>query len=59
MLDRPRLRSLANASESERTRDVGTLWDTVNLLAWSRYALAPMQRTKSLDVVATDAIRAD
>ena len=37
-----RIRSLATASEPVRRRDINVLWASANLLAWNRYAYAPM-----------------
>jgi asparagine synthase (glutamine-hydrolysing) len=47
-LDRARVRSLVHADAASRRRDVALLWESANLLAWSRYALAPMRRAPKL-----------
>jgi len=42
-LDRESVLKLAGADLEARNREVASLWDMTNLLAWSRFAAAPMQ----------------
>jgi len=42
------LRPLVHGDLTSRRRDVELLWESANLLAWSRYALARMRRAPKL-----------
>jgi asparagine synthase (glutamine-hydrolysing) len=53
-LDISRMQRLAAADDAARQREVVAVWDTTNLLAWSRHALAPMQQSVRLDPSAAD-----
>lgn len=47
-LDLSRVRPLVSASLGERSRDIALVWESANLLAWSRYSLARMRRSSKL-----------
>ena len=47
-LDRSSVSNLASADLETRSREVVSLWDMTNLLAWSRFAAAPMQEQSLL-----------
>jgi asparagine synthase (glutamine-hydrolysing) len=49
VLDLRRVSALVRADEASRRRDIALVWESANLLAWSRYALAPMRRAPKLD----------
>ena len=44
-LDLSRVRPLVSADETSRRRDIELVWESANLLAWSRYSLARMHRS--------------
>ncbi len=46
------IRTLVRAPALERKRDASALWDSANLLAWSRFALEPIQRLPAMSVTA-------
>jgi asparagine synthase (glutamine-hydrolysing) len=48
LLDLSRVRSLLAADEGSRRRDIALVWDSANLLAWSRYSHARMRRSPKL-----------
>ena len=43
------LQQLAGADTATRQREAVSVWDMTNLLAWSRFALAPMQKSADFD----------
>lgn len=51
-LDLACVRGLTDADDGTREREVGSIWDATNLLAWSRFAVTPMQKSDRLDASA-------
>jgi asparagine synthase (glutamine-hydrolysing) len=47
-MDLGRVRSVLHADDASRRRDVALVWQSANLLAWSRYSLARMRRAPKL-----------
>lgn len=47
-LDMARVRALLHADEATRRRDASLVWESVNLLAWSRFSLERMRRAPKL-----------
>ena len=52
-LDLSRVRPLVSADLGSRRRDIALVWESANLLAWSRYSLARMRRSPKLSATAT------
>jgi len=52
-LDLSRVRPLVSAGLEERRRDIALVWESANLLAWSRYSLTRMRRSPKLSATAT------
>jgi asparagine synthetase B (glutamine-hydrolysing) len=51
-LDLSRVRSILAADAGSRRRDVALVWESANLLAWSRYSHARMRRSPKLSATA-------
>ncbi|MEO5730454.1 MAG: asparagine synthase (glutamine-hydrolyzing) [Byssovorax sp.] len=51
-LDLSRVRSIVSADAGSRRRDVGLVWESANLLAWSRYSHARMLSAPKLSATA-------
>lgn len=52
LLDLSRVRSILSADAGSRRRDVALVWESANLLAWSRYSHARMRRAPRLSATA-------
>ncbi len=51
-LDLRVLQSIANGDEAKRTREIGWIWDTANILAWGRYSHASMRSRERISALA-------
>jgi asparagine synthase (glutamine-hydrolysing) len=47
-LDLSRIRPMVSADATSRRRDIELVWESANLLAWSRYSLTRMRRSPKL-----------
>lgn len=59
VLDLRQINSLVHADEASRRRDIALVWESANLLAWSRYSLARMRHAPKLAATRASRPQAD